>query len=77
MYKLRHALHLRYLCPLCLLCLLSLFFAACNGRKSMLSASGGRPFEVTVVGDVDSVLYKALSMEVDGLPQPEIGRAHV
>ena len=71
MYKLRHALRLRHLCPLCLLCLLSLFFAACNGRKSMLPASGGRPFEVTVVGDVDSVLYKALSMEVEGLPQPE------
>ncbi len=71
MYKLRHALHLRHLCPLCLLCLLSLLFTACNGRKSMLPASGGRPFEVTVVGDVDSVLYKALSMEVDGLPQPE------
>lgn len=71
MYNLRYSLHLTHPCLLGLLALMSLFFAACNGRKSMLPASGGRPFEVTVVGDVDSVLYKALSMEVDGLPQPE------
>ena len=54
-----------------LLAFLSFVLAACNGRNSMLPASGGRPFEVTVVGDADSILYKALSVEVDGLPQPE------
>ncbi len=48
-----------------------LLLTACNGRKSMLPASGGRPFEVTVVGDVDSVLYRVLSIEVEGLPQSE------
>ena len=52
--------------------LLALFLlASCNGRKSMLPASGGQQFEVTVVGDVDSIVYNALSVDVDGLPQSE------
>ena len=37
----------------------------------MLPRSGGRPFEVTVVGDVDSLVFKALSVDVAGLPQSE------
>lgn len=62
----------RYRClHFALLAFLSFVLAACNGRKSMLPASGGRPFEVTVVGDADSILYKVLSVDVDGLPQPE------
>ena len=52
-----------------ILCLLTI---SCTNRKSMLPASGGSPFEVTVVGDVDSILYHALSFDIDGLPQPEL-----
>lgn len=48
-----------------------LLLAACNDRKGMLPTSGGSPYEVTVVGDVDSILYKALSIDVEGLPQRE------
>ena len=48
-----------------------ILLASCNGRKSMLPASGGQQFEVTVVGDVDSIVYNALSVDVDGLPQSE------
>ena len=48
-----------------------LLIASCNDRKSMLPTSGGRPYEVTVVGDVDSILYKTLSIDVEGLPQSE------
>ena len=48
-----------------------LLIASCNDRKGMLPTSGGSPFEVTVVGDVDSILYKALSIDVEGLPQSE------
>lgn len=48
-----------------------LLIAACNDRKSMLPTSGGSPYEVTVVGDVDSILYNTLSIDVEGLPQSE------
>ena len=48
-----------------------LLIAACNDRNGMLPTSGGSPYEVTVVGDVDSILYKALSIDVEGLPQSE------
>ena len=37
----------------------------------MLPTSGGSPYEVTVVGDVDSILYNTLSIDVEGLPQSE------
>ena len=38
-----------------------LLIAACNDRNGMLPTSGGSPYEVTVVGDVDSILYNSLS----------------
>ncbi len=49
----------------------ALLFASCDRRNGMQPRSGGRPFEVTVVGDVDSLVFKAMSVDVDGLPQSE------
>lgn len=46
--------------------------AACNrGKQTMLPNSGGRPYEVVIIGDSDSILYKVLSAPVGSLPQPE------
>lgn len=45
--------------------------ASCNVRRGTLPRSGGNPYEVTVVGDVDSIVYRALSTDMDGLPQSE------
>lgn len=46
--------------------------AACNrGKQTMLPDSGGRPYEVVIIGDCDSILYKVLSAPVGSLPQPE------
>lgn len=46
--------------------------AACNrGKQTMLPDSGGRPYEVVVIGDSDSILYKVLTAPVGSLPQPE------
>ena len=50
-------------------------FAACGllstARKSLMTKSGGRPFEVVVYGDEDSVLYHSLTSPIPALPQPE------
>lgn len=45
--------------------------AACGGRRSMLPDSGGRPFEVVVVNDSDSIVARALGGDVAALPQME------
>ena len=37
----------------------------------MLPDSGGRPYEVVLIGDSDSILYKVLTEPVTALPQPE------
>ena len=37
----------------------------------MLPDSGGRPYEVVVIGDADSMVYNALSASTDALPQHE------
>lgn len=52
----------------CLLAMLAL--AACQ-EKQLLPKSGGRPYEVLVVGDEDSVLYSVLSADMVGLPHAE------
>ena len=52
----------------CLLAILAL--AACQ-EKQLLPKSGGRPYEVLVVGDEDSVLYSVLSADMVGLPHAE------
>lgn len=49
----------------------TLLFASCDSRKDMLPRSGGLPCEVTVVGDVDSLVYRVLSVDKAGLPQSE------
>ena len=51
--------------------LLGLSLLSCRGRKGMLPSSGGSPYEVTVVGDVDSLVYRALSADVECMPQSE------
>lgn len=48
-----------------------LIFAACNGKAPLLPQSGGRPYEVLVVGDHDARVAQALQTDVAGLPQPE------
>lgn len=55
------------LAALCAVTLLT----ACNGRRGLQPSSGGRPYEVLVVGDRDSTVARALSEDVPGLPQPE------
>ena len=39
---------------------LCLLLCSCTVRKSLMTKSGGRPFEVAVYGDEDSVLYHSL-----------------
>lgn len=48
-----------------------MMLAACNSRPSLQPQSGGKPFEVLLVNDSDSVVFRQLSRPVDGLPQPE------
>lgn len=48
-----------------------LLLASCSGNLSLKPASGGHPYSVLAVGDVDSTLFAVLSKEVKGLPQPE------
>ena len=50
---------------------LLVLLSACNGRSPLLPRSGGRPYEVLIVGDKDSLLHRALNGNVNGLPQPE------
>lgn len=56
---------------------LTLLFAtltlmACNkGKQTMLPDSGGRPYEVVLIGDSDSILYKVLTAPIIALPQAE------
>lgn len=48
----------------------ALALAACN-RHGLLPDSGGRPYEVTLAGDTDSVVWRMLTSDVEDLPQPE------
>lgn len=48
-----------------------LLFISCSGNSSLKPTSGGRPYSVLTVGDVDSTLFAVLSKEVKALPQPE------
>lgn len=50
---------------------LCLLLCSCTVRKSLMTKSGGRPFEVVVYGDEDSVLYHSLTSPIPALPQPE------
>ena len=54
-----------------ILCLLVLLATACNDADTRLPKSTGRPSEVLLVGDVDSIVTKALTADIVALPQPE------
>lgn len=54
-----------------LLCLVVMLATACNDADTGLPKSAGRPSEVLLVGDVDSIVAKALTADIVALPQPE------
>lgn len=54
-----------------LLCLVVMLTTACNDADTGLPKSTGRPSEVLLVGDVDSIVAKALTADIVALPQPE------
>lgn len=45
--------------------------ASCTRRDQQLPSSTGRPYEVVLEGDTDSIVTKMLTADVAGLPQPE------
>ena len=58
-------------CIYVLLVVMFLLAVGCSDRPEMLPRSGGSPYEVLLVSDADSILYKALDVDMAGLPQPE------
>ena len=54
-----------------ILFILVLLTTACNDADTGLPKSTGRPSEVLLVGDVDSIVAKALTADIVALPQPE------
>lgn len=55
-----------------LLCVVTLLMMmACTGHDGLLPKSGGRAYEVLVVGDRQKAVTRALSTDVDCLPQSE------
>lgn len=55
----------------CAALLVLLALCACNGHGGLLPDSGGCPYEVVLVGDTDSILYRQLTACVPALPQAE------
>ncbi|MBR5037156.1 MAG: DUF4837 family protein [Prevotella sp.] len=51
--------------------LFALMLVACDSRNPLIPKSGGRPYEVVVEDDCDSMIFHALDMDVEGLPQRE------
>jgi hypothetical protein len=51
-------------------CCATLLLCSC-GSDPMTPKSCGKPYEVLIVGDRDSVVYQALDADAEGLPQPE------
>ncbi|MBM6992043.1 MAG: DUF4837 family protein [Prevotella sp.] len=49
----------------------AIVLAGCDDRQGLLPRSGGRPYEVLVVGDRSQTVRRALSTDVKGLPQGE------
>ena len=45
--------------------------AACTGEKGLLPPSGGRLYEVLLVGDREGLVRQMLEADVEGLPQSE------
>ncbi len=58
------------ICCLTAISLTSLW-SACNDTRSLLPKSGGKPYEVLVVGDTLGIIKNALSIDTEGLPQRE------
>jgi hypothetical protein len=54
-----------------MLCLAALILWGCDQRQGFLPSPGGKPYEVLVVGDRDSLVAQSLSTDVECLPQPE------
>ena len=44
---------------------------ACHTNNSWLTKSTGQPYEVLLVDDIDSIIFKELSVQLHNLPQPE------
>jgi hypothetical protein len=44
---------------------------ACNEKQGLLPKSGGRLYEVLVVGDTDDIVRNVLEADIEGLPQNE------
>ena len=51
--------------------LITLLLVACDSKNPLLPKSGGRPYEVVVEDDCDSMIFRALDIDVEGLPQRE------
>lgn len=51
--------------------LIALLLVACDSKNPLLPKSGGRPYEVMVEDDCDSMIFRALDIDVEGLPQRE------
>ena len=51
--------------------LIALLLVACDSKNPLLPKSGGRPYEVVVEDDCDSMIFRALDIDVEGLPQRE------
>ncbi|WP_028898353.1 DUF4837 family protein [Prevotella sp. HUN102] len=56
---------------LCLCSLFALFLLWGCKEDSLLPKGGGKPYEVLIVGDDDSLLFRLLSVGMTGLPQSE------
>jgi uncharacterized UPF0146 family protein len=54
-----------------LFALFPLLCACGNGHSPLLPRSGGKPYEVLLIGDEDSLIYKVLDADAEGLPQSE------
>ena len=53
------------------LSLIILAFMACKGQRMALPQSGGRPYEVLIVGDTSHIIQNLLTKNMPGLPQLE------
>ena len=52
-------------------CLLLIICQGCSDNKPLKPESGGKPYEVLLVGDVDSMVWHTLNRHLSTLPQTE------
>lgn len=55
----------------CVLTFIALLTASCDERQGLLPPSGGKLYEVLLVGDKDNIVKRVLSEDTPGLPQSE------